>query len=169
MTYALFEDTGKLLTGRLMSETDSSVQIEMDSGKRVKAKAAHVLVRFDKPEPAVLIAASTALAAEIDLAMTWEFAPEDEFGFADLARDYFSAAATTTEQTAMLMALHAAPHYFRRGGQKGHFKKADAAVLALALAANLANDWPAAATSRPAASATRRTKSIWRPASSADP
>jgi exoribonuclease II len=135
MTYALFEDTGKLLTGRLMSETDSSVQIEMDSGKRVKAKAAHVLVRFDKPEPAVLVATSAALAAEIDLAMTWEFAPEDEFGFADLARDYFSAAATTTEQTAMLMALHAAPHYFRRGGQKGRFKKADAAVLALALAA----------------------------------
>jgi exoribonuclease II len=135
MTYALFEDTGKLITGRLMSETDASAQIELDSGKRVKAKTSHVLVRFDKPEPAALVSAGTALAAEIDLAMAWEFASEEEFGFADLAKDYFSAQATTTEQTAMLLALHGAPHYFRRGSQKGRFKKADAATLALALAA----------------------------------
>ena len=32
-----------------------------------------------------------ALAADIDLDLAWEFAPEDEFGFADLARDYFGA------------------------------------------------------------------------------
>jgi exoribonuclease-2 len=28
------------------------VQVELDSGKRVKVKAANVLLRFDKPEPA---------------------------------------------------------------------------------------------------------------------
>ncbi len=135
MTYALFEDTGKLLTGRLMSETDSSVQIELDSGKRVKAKATHVLVRFDKPEPSELVAHSTQLSADIELSMAWEFAPEDEFSFVDLAKDYFSVQASKVEQTAMLFALHGAPHYFRRGGQKGRFKKADSATLALALAA----------------------------------
>ncbi len=135
MTYALFEDTGKLLTGRVMSETDASAQIELDSGKRQKVKGSHILLRFEKPEPAVLLAASGALMPEIDLAMAWEFASEDEFGFADVARDYFSAQATQTEQTAMLFALHGAPHYFRRGGAKGRFKKADAATLALALTA----------------------------------
>ena len=135
MTYALFEDTGKLLTGRVMSETDASAQIELDSGKRQKVKGSHILLRFEKPEPAVLLAASDALMPEIDLAMAWEFAPEDEFGFVDVARDYFSAQATQTEQTAMLFALHGAPHYFRRGGAKGRFKKADSATLALALAA----------------------------------
>jgi exoribonuclease II len=133
MTYALFEDTGKLLTGRLMSETDASAHIEMDSGKRQKVKASHILLRFEKPEPAALLAASGALVHEIDLAMAWEFAPEDEFGFAEVARDYYSSQATLAEQAAMLFALHGAPHYFRRGGTKGRFKKADATTLALAL------------------------------------
>ena len=50
--YALFEDTGKFLAGRVMSEADSSMQIELDSGKRVKAKSANVLLKFDKPQPA---------------------------------------------------------------------------------------------------------------------
>ena len=55
--YALFEEAGKFLAGRVMSEAEASVQVELDSGKRVKVKAAHVLLRFDKPAPAALIAA----------------------------------------------------------------------------------------------------------------
>ena len=43
--YALFEDAGKFLAGRVMSEADSSMQIELDSGKRVKVKAANVLLQ----------------------------------------------------------------------------------------------------------------------------
>lgn len=135
MTYALFEDTGKILSGRLMSQTDASAQIELGSGKRQKVKASHILLRFDKPDPAALIEAALDVSSEIDLALAWEFASEDEFGFADVARDYFSSQATLAEQAAMLFALHGAPHYFRRGGAKGRFKKADAATLALALAA----------------------------------
>jgi exoribonuclease II len=135
MTYALFEDTGKLLTGRVISSTDASLQIEIDSGKRLKVKASHCLLTFDKPEPATLVQEAQIKAQEIDLALAWEFAPEDEFGFVEVARDYFSAAAPLSEQTAMLFALHGAPQYFRRGGAKGRFKKADAATLALALAA----------------------------------
>ncbi|HZE92411.1 MAG TPA: hypothetical protein VE029_12000, partial [Rhizobacter sp.] len=54
--YALFEDAGKFFAGRVMSEADNSMQIELDSGKRVKAKAAHVLLTFDKPAPAELVA-----------------------------------------------------------------------------------------------------------------
>ena len=34
----------RFLAGRVMSEADSSVQIELDSGKRVKVKAANVLL-----------------------------------------------------------------------------------------------------------------------------
>jgi exoribonuclease-2 len=69
----------------------------------------------------------------IELDLAWEFAPEDEFGFADLAREYFSAQATLTEQTAALLRLFEAPHYFRRAG-KGRFKKASADVIQQALA-----------------------------------
>ncbi|MED5617959.1 ribonuclease catalytic domain-containing protein [Ideonella sp. BN130291] len=121
--YALFDDAGKFLAGRVMSEADSSMQIELDSGKRVKAKSANVLLRFDKPQPAELIAQGHALAQEIDLDLAWEFAPDAEFSFADFARDYFDAKAGPVQQAAALFRLFDAPHYFRRMG-KGQFKKA---------------------------------------------
>ena len=132
--HALFEDAGKFQAGRILSEAESSAQIELDSGKRVKVKAAHILLKFDKPAPAELLAGARALAATIELPLAWEFAPEEEFGFADLARDYFSASAPMTEQAAMLIALFEAPHYFRRAG-KGRFRKAPADILQQALAA----------------------------------
>ena len=53
--YALFDDAGKFLAGRVMSEAESSVQIELDSGKRVKVKAANVMLKFAAPKPAELI------------------------------------------------------------------------------------------------------------------
>ena len=57
--YALFDDAGKFLAGRVMSEADASMQIELDSGKRVKAKTANVLLKFAKPAPAELLAPLT--------------------------------------------------------------------------------------------------------------
>ena len=132
--YALFEEAGKFLAGRILSETETSAQIELDSGKRFKAKAAHILLKFEKPAPAELMAQAQAVAATIELPLAWEFAPEEEFGFADLARDYFSASATLAEQAGALFALYDAPHYFRRAG-KGRFKKAPAEILQQALAA----------------------------------
>ena len=132
--YALFEEAGKFQTGRVLSEAESSAQIELESGKRVKVKAAQLLLKFDKPSPADLMREAQALSATIELDLAWEFAPEDEFGFADLAREYFSAQATLTEQAAALLRLFEAPHYFRRAG-KGRFKKASADVIQQALAA----------------------------------
>jgi len=132
--HALFEEAGKFQTGRLMSEAEASCQIELDSGKRVKVKAAHVLLRFAQPSPAELLAQAHALSESIDLDLAWEFAPEDEFGFIDLARDYFSAQPSLSEQTAALLRLHESPHYFRRAG-KGRFKKAPADIIQQALAA----------------------------------
>jgi exoribonuclease-2 len=130
--YALFDDAGKFLAGRVMSEADSSMQIELDSGKRVKVKAANVLLKFDKPSPAELLADGQRLALEIDLDLAWEFAPEGEFGFADLARDYFDAKAGPAQQAAALFRLFEAPHYFRRLG-KGQFKKAPEEIVKAAL------------------------------------
>ncbi len=131
--YALFEEAGKFQTGRILSEAESSAQIELESGKRVKVKAANLLLKFDKPSPADLMRDAQALSPTIELDLAWEFAPEDEFGFADLAREYFSEQSTLTEQTAALFRLYDAPHYFRRAG-KGRFKKASAEVIAQALA-----------------------------------
>lgn len=132
--HALFEEAGKFLAGRILSEAESSAQVELDSGKRVKVKAANILLKFEKPAPAELIAQGQAQAAEIDLDLAWEFAPDEEFGFADLARDYFSESATLAQQAGALFRLYDAPHYFRRAG-KGRFKKAPAEIVQQALAA----------------------------------
>ena len=122
------------MAGRILSEVESSAQVELDSGKRVKVKAANFLLKFDKPTPAELIAAAQGIAQNIELEMAWEFAPDEEFGFADLARDYFSASAPLVEQAGMLFKLFESPHYFRRAG-KGRFRKAPADIIAQALAA----------------------------------
>ncbi|CAM3471641.1 ribonuclease catalytic domain-containing protein [Polaromonas hydrogenivorans] len=136
--FVLFEETGKFLAGRILSEADSSLQVELDSGKRVKVKSANALLKFEKPAPAEFIAAGQRLIEEIDLDLAWEFASDEEFGFAELARDYFSAdaskPASAEQQAAALFRLYDAPHYFRRAG-KGRFKKAPPEILQQALAA----------------------------------
>jgi len=132
--YILFEEPGKFMAGRVMSEAEASAQVELDSGKRVKVKAAQMLLKFDKPAPAALLAEAGELAQTIELDLAWEFAPEEEFGFADLAADYFSANTTPVQQAAALLRLFEAPHYFRRAG-KGRFRKAPAEIVQQALAA----------------------------------
>ena len=132
--FALFEEAGKFQAGRILSEAESSAQIELDSGKRVKVKAANLLLKFEKPTPAELVAQAKAQAEEIELDLAWEFAPEDEFGFADLSRVYFSDNATLAQQAGALFRLFDAPHYFRRSG-KGRFRKAPAEILQQALVA----------------------------------
>ncbi|MEY4756815.1 MAG: hypothetical protein RJA34_1713 [Pseudomonadota bacterium] len=132
--FLLFEEAGKFMAGRVLSEADASSQVELDSGKRVKVKAANGLLKFEKPAPAAFMAAAQGLSQTIELELAYEFAPEEEFGFADLARDYFSAQATLEQQAAALFRLFEAPHYFRRAG-KGRFKKAPAEIVQQALAA----------------------------------
>src|SRR5512133_515742 len=132
--FLLFEEAGKFMAGRVLSEAETSAQVELDSGKRVKVKSANFLLKFEKPTPAQFVLEAQALSQTIELELAWEFAPEEEFGFADLARDYFSLHATLSEQAGMLVRLFEAPHYFRRAG-KGRFRKAPADIIALALAA----------------------------------
>jgi exoribonuclease-2 len=132
--YLLFDEAGKFMAGRVLSETDTSAQVELDSGKRIKVKAANVMLKFEKPAPADFMSAAQAASQTIELEMAWEFAPDEEFGFVDLARDYFSTQVALTDQAAMLFRLFESPHYFRRAG-KGRFRKASAEVIAQALAA----------------------------------
>ncbi|MES2976475.1 MAG: RNB domain-containing ribonuclease [Pseudomonadota bacterium] len=132
--FVLFEDSGKFMAGRVLSEAESSAQVELSSGKRMKVKAANQLIRFEKPSPDELMAQAQGIAQTIELDLAWEFSPEDEeFGFADLARDYFSDKASLEQQAGALLRLHESPHYFRRAG-KGRFKKAPADILQQALA-----------------------------------
>ena len=130
--FVLYEDTGRFLAGRVLAASDTAPQVELDSGKRVKVKAAAVMLRFEQPPPAELVAVAQALAAEVDLDLAWEFAPAGDFGFADFAREYFDKDATPVQQAAALFALFGAPHYFRRLG-RGNFRKAPAETVKAAL------------------------------------
>ena len=134
MTFALFDEGGKFLAGRIMSKTDASAQVELESGRRIKVKSANIVLEFEKPAPAELIAQAQALSPEIDLDLAWEFAPADEFSFIDFAHDYYSEDATPVQQAAVLFCLFGAPHYFRRAG-KGRFKKAPEDTVKAALLA----------------------------------
>ena len=132
--YVLYEESGKFFAGRILSKTDASLQIELDSGKRVKLKTSLALLPFDKPQPAELLIQASAMASTMDVDLAWECAVDEEFGFADLASEYFNASPSNLEQAASLICLFNAPHYFRRAG-KGRFKKANAEIVQQALAA----------------------------------
>ncbi len=129
----LFEEDGGFKAGTLMADNDSSLQVEMPSGKRSKIKTALVLLRFAQPSAAQLLELATPLADEIEADFLWECVSDGEFSFLDFARDYYGHEPAPVEATAVLLALHAAPVYFHRKG-KGRFKKAPADILAAALA-----------------------------------
>ena len=129
----LFEEDGGFKAGSIMTDNDSSLQVELPTGKRSKIKAATVLLRFEKPSAAALLEQATPLAEEIEPDFLWECVNDGEFSFLDFARDYYGHDPAPVEATAVLLALHAAPVYFHRKG-KGRFKKAPADILAAALA-----------------------------------
>jgi exoribonuclease II len=129
----LYEEEGSFKAATIMSETDTSLQVESASGKRSKIKAANVLLRFESAVAGFLEAA-TAEAGTLDLDFVWECCGEPEFAFADLAADYYGVKPTASQATAIAIKLHSAPIYFYRKG-KGRYKAAPAETLKLALAA----------------------------------
>ncbi len=134
MKHLLFDDNGDFKAATVLSEAGASLQAELPSGKRVKIKSAHVLLRFDAPAAEALLPAARALAEGVDIDFLWECAPQEEFAFDALAADYFGHAPGPVESTALLLALHGAPVYFQRKG-RGRFRPAPPETLKAALAA----------------------------------
>lgn len=134
MKHLLFDDNGEFKAGSTLSEAGASLQVELASGKRVKLKSAQIVLRFDAPAPDALLPAARSLAEDIDTDFLWECAPQQEFGFEELARDYFGHAPGPVEATALLLKLHGAPVYFHRKG-RGRFRPAPPETLKVALAA----------------------------------
>ena len=81
----LFEEDGGFKAGSVMADNDSSLQVEMPTGKRSKIKAATVLLRFEKPSAAALLDQATPLAEEIEAEFLWECVNDGEFSFLDFA------------------------------------------------------------------------------------
>jgi len=131
--HVFFEDDGHCKAGTILADNDSSLQVEAASGKRLKIKAATVLLRFADPSPSALLAGAQKLAPELDPNFLWEVSGDDDFGFLDLAREYFGHSPLPIEAAATALALHAAPMYFYKRG-KGRYRKAPPDALAAALA-----------------------------------
>jgi len=131
--HVFFEDDGAFKTGTVLSESDSSLQIESVSGKRMKIKVASVLLRFADPSPSVLLAEAQRLTTELDPNFLWEVSGDTEFGFSDLAAEYFGRRPTPVEAAALALCLHSSPmHFYKKG--KGRYKAAPSEALKSALA-----------------------------------
>jgi exoribonuclease-2 len=128
-----YEEDGAFKAALVMTDQGTSFQVEAASGKRSKIKANQILMRFETPDAPALMAGATALAQEIDLDFLWQCAPPEEFGFQELAAEYFGAQANPVQQAGLAVRIHAAPIYFYRRG-KGRYKAAPEESLKAALA-----------------------------------
>jgi len=130
----LYEEDGDLKVGAVLGETPASFQVESPHGRRSKIKAASVLLAFERPSGAELLAQADKFARDLDIDFLWQCSGSREFGFRELATDYVGRDPTAVEAAGVLMKLHSAPMYFYRRG-KGRFQAAPHETLKLALAA----------------------------------
>jgi exoribonuclease-2 len=129
----LFEEDGAFRAGTVLADNNTSLQVELPSGKRSKVKAANVLLRFEAPAPTELMEKAEAAAVEMDAEFLWEACGDAEFGFEEFAAEYAGHKPGPVEAAAVLLRLHGAPIYFHRKG-KGRFRKAPPDILKAALA-----------------------------------
>jgi exoribonuclease II len=129
----LYEEDGAFKVGAVLATNPASLHVESPHGRRSKVKAAQVLLRFEHPSAAELLAGAQQYAAELDTDFLWQCSGTAEFGFQDLAREYVGREPAPAEAAGVLLKLHSAPMYFYRRG-RGHYQAAPEATLKLALA-----------------------------------
>jgi exoribonuclease-2 len=131
--HVFFEDDGAFKAGTVLADNDTSLQVEVISGKRLKIKAANVLLRFDGPAPSIMLADAQTIAAGIEPDFLWEVSGDAEFGFAELAKEYFGRMPAPSEAAALALRLHASPmHFYKKGN--GRYRAAPVEALQAARA-----------------------------------
>jgi exoribonuclease II len=128
-----FEESGDFKVGAVLTQQGEAFQVETPSGKRTKVRARDVLLQFDSPSPAELMAKASALSGDVDISFLWEVAGEEEFGVAELGAEYFGHPPRPEEAAGLLLAIAASPIYFHKKG-KGRYKAAPASTVQAALA-----------------------------------
>ncbi len=131
--HLLYEEEGELKVGTVLGQAPASFQVESPHGRRSKVKAGNVLLNFEQPAPAELLAQAERFAETLDVQFLWECCSGREFDFRSFARDYVGREPNAVEATGILVKLHGAPMYFHRRG-KGTFQAVPAETLKLALA-----------------------------------
>jgi len=102
-------------------------------GKRIKLKAKDVWYQWSSQDLDKTILQAQELAGQIDMDFVWECAPEVEFQFDQVAKDYFGEGLQPAQIISLAIALQSAPIYFRRKG-RGQFLRAPDEQLKAALA-----------------------------------
>ncbi len=133
MKQVLFEEDGAFRVGTILAEAGAAFQVEAAHGKRSKVKANAVLLRFDGQALSAFMPEAQSRADTLDPQFLWEVCGSGEFGFADLAQEYYGHPPAPLEATAVALALHASPMYFYRRG-KGRYQAAPEENLRAALA-----------------------------------
>jgi exoribonuclease-2 len=64
--YVLFEEEGAFRAGTILTDNDTSLQVETASGKRAKIKSSNVLLRYQEPAPGALLELAEKAAADIE-------------------------------------------------------------------------------------------------------
>jgi len=131
--HLLYEEDREFKVGTVLAQAPASFQVESPHGRRSRIKAANVLLSFERPGAAELLAAAQAYAAGLDSDFLWQCCGGGEFGFQDLAREYVGREPGPAEAAGVLLKLRSAPMYFHRRG-RGRYQAAPAETLKLALA-----------------------------------
>ena len=131
-----YEAQGKLNVGQVMEQKDSHMQVKAQGSSLQKVKTKDVLLQANLNGVSAAQASELAgdIAAQVDLDLLWECAPEAAFDFVQVAREYFGEQASVIEQVAMWQALQSAPIYFGKKG-KGQFTRQPYEQIQIALAA----------------------------------
>jgi len=132
--HVLYEEEGQFKTGTIVEKDGTGLLVESPHKKRSRLKADKVLLDFSAPGVGELLPQAQSLAESIDVPFLWEVVGTDEFGFSDVARDYFGHAPSAVESAAILLRLHDAPMHFHRR-VRGRFQAATATEVKNAEAA----------------------------------
>ena len=133
MKQVLFEEDGGFRVGTILSEAGAAFQVEAAHGKRSKVKASAVLLRFDGQSLGGFMPEAQSRAQALDPQFLWEVCGGGEFGFSELAQEYYGHPPAPLEATAVALSLHANPMYFYKRG-KGRYQAAPEENLKAAIA-----------------------------------
>src|SRR5512138_1827149 len=93
----LYEEEGELKVGTVLAQAPASFQVESPHGRRSKVKAASVLLSFDEPPAAELLARAQRFADGLETEFLWQCSGPGEFDFRGLAREYVGREPTAVE------------------------------------------------------------------------
>ena len=132
--FVVFEENSQFKAEKILTEADTTLQVESASGKRSKIKRNNVLFIFNDREPEGMVQEAQVIAQDIDVQFLWEICPNEDFSVEQLAIEYFGEKPSSLNKMALLLRLHENPVYFHRKG-KGNYRAAPEEILNAALAA----------------------------------